>query len=355
MTRSVRRAESVLAGLDPAADLEGDLRGGSDQRTVLNTILAASRDEPRRAAVRPRRRLFLAGAALALAAAATTGAVAVLRHDPAPAYAATAPPLRYERPTGGPTAAELLRGLADTAERSPTKGSGGYGYIHTKQWQLANPNLAPKGVYLTVDPSETWLWYQDSDRSTRIVQDSPQFGRHETRQPAGTQVGYVCWTTSVVPQSCPTDKLMDPKLLRDVLFISGQGKMVNMTGEQSPLGGYAHLAGGLVLPPGVRAQVLRVLADLPGIAYTGRARDRAGRTGEAFSLDFDAMTGPVRDTIIVDPATGTLLGYERTLLSLTNPNYFDQMVPGAVPLKVRTPAVVDYTVLLEWELRATDR
>jgi hypothetical protein len=108
-------------------------------------------------------------------------------------------------------------------------------------------------------------------------------------------------------------------------------------------------------PAGVRAQVLRVLADLPGIAYTGRARDRGGRTGEAFSLDFDAMTGPVRDTIIVDPASGTLLGYERTLLSLTNPNYFDEMVPGAVPLKVRTPAVVDYTVFLEWELRATDR
>jgi hypothetical protein len=30
-------------------------------------------------------------------------------------------------------------------------------------------------------------------------------------------------------------------------------------------------------------------------------------------------------------------------------------VPGAVPLKVRTPAVVDYTVFLEWELRATDQ
>jgi hypothetical protein len=298
----------------------------------------------------------LAGAVLVLAAAATTVAVGALR-PPAPAYAATPPPLRYESPAGGPSAGALLRRIADAAERSPVRGAGDYGYIHTKNWILANPNLAPRGAFLTVDPYEMWLWYRTADGSGRVVTDDPDTGRAESVQDPGTYKGYVCWTadSGSLPLVCPVDRLTDPRVLREVLLIDGQPETIDQTGRTSPLGGYMYLARDLILPPEVRAQAWRVLADLPGIEYTGRVRDRAGRTGEAFSLDFDASSGPVRDTLIVDPASGELLGYERTLLALTDPDFFAEFLPDAVPLKIRTPAVVAYTVFLDAELRPTDR
>jgi hypothetical protein len=352
--RSTRDAERVLADLDPAADLPH-----RPDPAVLRTVLAAPRDLPR-SPVRPRRRLVLAGATLVVVAATVTAA-GLLRADPDPVYATTPVQLRYERQANAPAAGDLLRDLATAAERSTTRGSGDYGYIHTKDWLLANPNLADREQELSVDPSEKQLWYA-ADGSARIVitrRDSPNGPptEHDAVLAPGRHKGYVCWADgSTPPPTCPVDRLLDSAVLRDVLLISDRYQGVNQTGRQSPLSATAHLSHNLVLPPAVRAQLWRVLADLPGISYTGRVTDRAGRSGEAFSLDFDAETGPVRDTLIIDPANGELLGYERTLLALTNPDYFAPMVPGgSAPLRIRTPAVVDYSVFLAAEHRPSAR
>ncbi|GAA3455808.1 hypothetical protein [Dactylosporangium matsuzakiense] len=186
-----------------------------------------------------------------------------------------------------------------------------------------------------MDPSELWLWYRRADGSGRaVVADA--FGRRESRLDPGSfnRIG--------------------PGDLRDALLASGRTQMFDVTGESSPLGGYAQLGHDQVPAPGLRAEALRPLAQLPGLQYTGRVRDRAGRTGAAFSLDFDARTGPVRDTAIVDAATGELLGFERTLLALRDPRFLEELTPGWAPLRVRTPAVVAYTVFLEAALRGND-
>jgi hypothetical protein len=320
---------------------------------VLEAILSTPPHAARRIAGRPRRRLVLVGAALIVAAAAV--AVPAFRPDAAPVYAATPAPLRYERLANAPAAAELLRTIAGAAERSTTKGAGGYGYIHTKDWLLANPYLSDKHRELSVDPSETELWYNSSDGSARVVSRTvgPQGTAADSTQPPGSYKGYVCWDAKTPPPViCPVDRLTDPAVLRDVLLINDKFTAINQTGRLSPLSATADLAHQLVLPPAVRAQLWRVLADLPGLTYTGRVTDRAGRTGEAFSLDFDAETGPVRDTLIVNPDTGELLGSERTLLKLTDPDYLSQGVPGEhAPLRIRTPAVVDYSVFLTAQLR----
>jgi hypothetical protein len=352
---TMRHAELVLAQLDPAADLDDH---STDRAAVLESILAAPPPSSSRRRPAPRRRLVLVGAAVMVAAAGAALAVPAFRPDATPVYAATPPQLRYERLANAPAAAELLRTIAAAAEKSTTKGSGGYGYISTKDWLLANAYLSDRHRELSVDPSETQLWVKTSDGSARVVSKTfgPQGTVNDETEPAGWETGYVCWNaTTAPPLICPVDRLTDPAVLRDVLFISKNFMGVNQTGVLSPLSATSELAHHVVLPPAVRAALWRVLADLPGIAYTGRVADRAGRTGEAFSLDFNAQTGPVRDTLIVNPATGELLGYERTLLKLTNPDYLSTWVPGVqpAPLRIRTPAVVDYSVFLATELRAT--
>jgi len=49
-----------------------------------------------------------------------------------------------------------------------------------------------------------------------------------------------------------------------------------------------------------------------------------------------------------------LLSYERTLLKLTDPDYFVRSAPGSPPLRISVPAVVDYSVFLASELRPTN-
>jgi hypothetical protein len=60
------------------------------------------------------------------------------------------------------------------------------------------------------------------------------------------------------------------------------------------------------VPQQTRAQVLRILADLPGISWRGAVTDRAGRAGVAISVD----TATTREILIFDPKTGALLAWD---------------------------------------------
>ncbi|WP_405091667.1 hypothetical protein OG767_00325 [Micromonospora sp. NBC_01392] len=78
------------------------------------------------------------------------------------------------------------------------------------------------------------------------------------------------------------------------------------------------------------AAVLRLLADLPGITVTGIVTDRTGRAGEAFSITSRAHGLPAQYTVIVDPRSGALWGYEEVLTTT------------AGKLNVTIPAVISY-------------
>ena len=60
----------------------------------------------------------------------------------------------------------------------------------------------------------------------------------------------------------------------------------------------------------LRAAVWRLLARTPGLRLNGRVTDDAGRPGIAVSQ----VIGPVRFRIVVDPARGRLLEYDRYLV-----------------------------------------
>ncbi|MFF8731743.1 CU044_5270 family protein [Streptomyces sp. NPDC015171] len=92
-----------------------------------------------------------------------------------------------------------------------------------------------------------------------------------------------------------------------------------------------------VFSPPQRAAVLRVLASERGVVYTGTVKDRAGRSGEAFSLTGRFGGLPNKRTLIFDPANGDLLAYEEQLLG----------DPGE--LKVRPYSVIAYSTFLTAE------
>jgi hypothetical protein len=83
------------------------------------------------------------------------------------------------------------------------------------------------------------------------------------------------------------------------------------------------------LGAGQRAALLQVLHDADGLIDRGEATDRAGRPGQAISLDTTADGTSTRDILVFDRGTGRLLDYERVLLSR----------PGG-----SAPALVAYTL-----------
>jgi hypothetical protein len=94
-----------------------------------------------------------------------------------------------------------------------------------------------------------------------------------------------------------------------------------------------------VLEPAVRSAILRLLAQLRILRYDGTVADRAGRAGQAFSLDSDYSGLPTRYTVIFSADTGELIADEQVLTST------------AGKLNVAIPAVIGYTLYLEADWR----
>ncbi|MET8191548.1 hypothetical protein ABZV15_38585 [Streptomyces sp. NPDC005246] len=92
-----------------------------------------------------------------------------------------------------------------------------------------------------------------------------------------------------------------------------------------------------VFSPAQRAALLRVLKDTKGVVYDGTVKDRAGRTGEAFSLTSRFGGLPNKTTMVFDSSTGSLLAYE------------EELTTDAGALHVEAPAVIGYTTFLTSE------
>jgi hypothetical protein len=89
------------------------------------------------------------------------------------------------------------------------------------------------------------------------------------------------------------------------------------------------------IEPGVRAAMLRYLAQVKGLASVGAVNDRAGREGLGFTLDINSPEFPKTYLLVIDPDTGHLLAYEEIFIGDT----------GSLDLK--TPFVASYMVFLD--------
>ncbi|MFF5073034.1 CU044_5270 family protein [Micromonospora olivasterospora] len=341
---SADEVRQLLGGLDPARDSRPE---DEERRTRdLARILATDRaDRPARRAV-PRRRLVLTAGAVVLALFA--GAVVLeTTRDPQPAYAATPAILTYGPPASTEPARARLRRLAEVAagQPAPQRPAGTVEYLESANWFL-NSSITGGRTTSAVVPEQWRSWRTDDNAGRQIWKAlPPTFRSDEDRREWKKRGGrtnssektrdYAAGEFHRWRGPVPTDATT----LRAWLTAGAPA-------PEAPvqyLEAIAELAGVRLLNPAQRAAALRLLADLPGITVTGTVTDRAGRSGEAFSITSDAHGLPAQYTVIVDPTSGALLGYEAVLTET------------AGMLNVTIPAVITYRSYLVAEYATMPR
>ncbi|MFC4070291.1 CU044_5270 family protein [Actinoplanes subglobosus] len=332
LTRDVRR---LLGPADPAGG--GPLTAVTDRHADLERILASPR--PRQARPAARRPVTVAAALVLLVLAGLQFAPL-----PRPAYAATPEPLRFSGAAG--SARETLTGIAERAAAVPAPArTGDDEHLVVQSWSLWT-QVDGERVTSAIIPSRAESWRGPDDSGRRVTGfEDPRFtstgeewlwryrnlfddslGTRTEEYPAGRFPSM--WAGP--PPATGTDAWLHV----------GHPKE---NGPYETIVAVTDLARERLLIPAVRASVLRIVAELPGLTYDGTVTDRAGRTGAAFSVTTDDSGLPTRHTLVVDPATGALLGYEQMLTT------------DAGKLDVRVPAVIGYDAYLTADFETRPR
>ncbi|MDG4802547.1 CU044_5270 family protein [Micromonospora sp. WMMD980] len=311
------RTRAILGPVDPA-------------RAVTVTPPLVSADElidragaieavvPRRRA-RPTRRLVLTAGTLAVA----VGAVAVLQPfdrsapdgtgGPGSTAGTVLAPVSYQFEADAPEAGPHLRALAGTIKDAKYDHLGGrYVYHHTKVW--GDPVMtSADGRHHVAFAGETKVWQAaDGTGSQLNTQLEPEYPDQESRdywqrkldsRPAVDASGAPAMIP--LPPMGLTPPSADPSALRGLLKVEfGPGAV-----SKEVSGLYAQF----VIPRATRAEILRILADVPGFRWRGQVTDRAGRSGVA--VTFDDRENDAQSLLIFDPKTGELIADERLTLS----------------------------------------
>ncbi|MGC4745343.1 CU044_5270 family protein [Micromonospora sp. DT201] len=264
--------------------------------------------------VRPTRRLVLTAGTLAVAA----GAVAVLQpfDGPAPdapgnAVGLVLVPVAYQFDADPPAAGPQLRALADKIKDAEYDHSGGrYMYHHTKLW--GDPVMtSADGRHHIAYAGESKVWQAADGTGSQInIQLEPQYPDQESQDYWQRRIDSEPAVTSTpamipLPPMELTPPPADTSRLRELLKVEyGPGAASK---EVSTL--YSRY----VVSRATRAEILRVLADVPGFRWRGQVTDRAGRAGVA--VTFDDREHDAQSLLIFDPKTGELLAHERLTLS----------------------------------------
>lgn len=221
-----------------------------------------------------------------------------------PQNAATPPPLAL-RQAEPPSARAVLLALADVAARRPAAGptrADPYAYVSRRTWALTAGTAVPTRVVPTVIQS-----WRRADGSGRILTERGDGPLQARTLPAA--IGLPALSTR-------------PGALGALLGIPGEA-----TDDIDPFLALAGLADTRPIPAPVQAEALRLLASLPDLVNSGTVADRMGRVGDAISVVSGDAGPPIRDTIVLDPATGALLELDQTLQGDSGPLHAEQ---GAV-------------------------
>jgi hypothetical protein len=266
---------------------------------------------------RPTRRLVLAAGAVAVAAGAagvvhtfdtSTPDSPKITSPPGPQPGPVLVPVAYQFESAASSAGPQLRALAAKLVDAPYDNkTGRYMYHHTKGW--GDPVMtSADGRYHVAWADETKVW-QAADGTGRQEMTilEPQFPDQQSREywAGNLPTGY---PKRDVIQLSPEDLAPPP---------SGRAQLSEMLkvrfGASAASKEVSTVYGRYVVPRQTRAEILRVLADVPGFLWRGEVTDRAGRKGVA--ITFDDREHDARSLLIFDPKTGELLAHERLTLS----------------------------------------
>jgi hypothetical protein len=279
--------------------------------------------------------------------------------QPAAAYAATPPMLDYR--LSGQSAASYLRDLADRVASLPDQtGTGDFSYVRMRSWLLVpTVDETTRTGSAAVAPVLTESWVT-SDGSGRLVRQPgepiPQTGA--VALPPGSTVAKATASSdnaagapnvSTGPVLDPLVNLAslptDPAGLALRLDAMPPSKTAGAVRSEVPpaawrLGQLRGIWSSQPVPPQTQATFLRLLADMPTLTDEGVVTDRAGRQGHAVAIETQEGQARVRQVVILDPVTGTALGYEKILLTEQGR---EQWSPFA---RLHLPAVVQYDAYL---------
>ncbi|MBB5785916.1 hypothetical protein [Jiangella mangrovi] len=362
-------------GMNLAFELPARRELPAERRDAIRRLLedtVAGRPAARR---RPTLRLALWPAAGLAAAAAVTTAVLVVGDfgtgGEEVAHAATPPVLAGELGIGAPAEAEL-QALAATAAAAPQAYAAVDTTVSTETWLLSVTETASdgapaegqaqaegqapaegrapaEGAAATLSMSGTaavTTAVVPVLREQRLLADGSVHLREtqgEARFPtaewsasdesaaAGTVLLDETLPAGGLPSAYPAQLATDPAALREQLLTVWP----QATDPAAALFQALHEVGSTRPVDGpVQAAALTMLAHEPGVVALGAATDRRGRDAVAFATDSADSGLDRRYVLLVDPATGRMLGYEEILTGDTG------------LLDVKSPAVTAYTVFL---------
>ncbi|MEV7032031.1 CU044_5270 family protein [Streptomyces sp. NPDC093272] len=259
---------------------------------------------------RPRSRRLVWSLAAALAAAVT--ALAVLQGGPAGTPAVAAPRPLAVRAHSTPVPLADVAELAAVAARdgSPALRQG----THVQSWSLGMSDGRPP---VTLPEERVVRWAADGTHTEVVVATDPaRPGRpvltDDGERTRPVEDGHVLSRRTFPPMWGDAPPYgtppHDPAKLRTYLTeLAGGGTRTLTTPEL--LDATRELLDNWTLGARETAALAALLAEAPGLRPAGRVTDRLGRTGQAYVLD--AAPGG-RRMLILDPATGAVLGLETT-------------------------------------------
>jgi len=197
-----------------------------------------------------------------------------------------------------------LRALADRIVDAPyEQHAGRYAFHHKKTW--GDPVLtSADGRHHMAFASETRIWEAADGGGRQITtQLEPQFPDQRSRDYWSRRMPVTAARTPEVLELPPWDMAPMPvdraRLTAFLKVQYGAGAACKEVGT---------LYGRYAVPRRIRADVLRILADVPGFLWRGEVTDRAGRKGVAITLD--DREHDQQNLLIFNPTTGELLASE---------------------------------------------
>ncbi|WP_031487907.1 CU044_5270 family protein [Streptomyces bicolor] len=261
---------------------------------------------------RPRARL-LWGLAATGVVAALVSALLLTGQTTAPAIAAPRPLVvrADSTPVSLKTVAERAR--ADAQDGAPTLRKG----THVQSWSLGMSEDKPP---ITLPEERIVRWHADDSHTEIVVATDP---RHPGRpvlvegggEPRVVDDGHVLsrqtyppsWSDAPPESPPPHDAVRLSAYLAETVraYLSDHSKPLT---TPQLLDATQTLLDHWTLGARESAALARLLADAEGLRPVGRVTDRLGRSGQAYMYE----TSGARRMLIMDPATGAVLGLETT-------------------------------------------
>jgi hypothetical protein len=307
-----QQTRTLLGPADPARSVSV-----APPRMSAAQLIARAGQQPARHG-RPSRRLVLAGTA-ATVVAGTVAAATYPRwrgNDGGGTYAEVGTvlvPITYQVTENPSPAGDQLRALAGRITGTPyDTGTGRYAYHHFKTWG-GGASIAPGGYVMSyVKEIRTWGAPDGSGRirNTMLAPEFPDEASrrywqkaipHWTPDPRKTQA-----LSRPFQDLPPNPALANPPLPGDRAGLAATLKVRFGAGAAAKTVGDIYQTD--LIPRQSRAEILEILAGVPGFVWRGEVTDRAGRGGVAITADDQAHQE--QSLLVFDPRTGELLAHE---------------------------------------------